>query len=137
MCGGRPFDNGESRAARTINQVSKSDIFWNNRLSYLLVQRDPGVRKEALRLRHVAEGTGGVGAEREDERRAGLVAGVVAVLDDAALMRMRAVDESDAEPGAALDRRDPAAVVLERHRPRTDDGGAPAPQAARRRRPKP
>ena len=50
-------------------------------------QRDTGVREEALGRRHVAEGGGGVGAERQDERRPGRVAGVVAVLDDAARVR--------------------------------------------------
>ena len=34
--------------------------------------------------------------ERDDERRPGLRAGVVPVLDDAALHRVRAVDEEDA-----------------------------------------
>ena len=32
-------------------------------------QRDTGVREEALGRRHVVEGGGGVGAERQDERR--------------------------------------------------------------------
>ena len=34
-------------------------------------QRDTGVREEALGRRHVIEGGGGVGAERQDERRSG------------------------------------------------------------------
>ena len=80
-------------------------------------QRDTGVREEALGRRHVVEGGGGVGAERQDERRPGRVAGVVAVLHDAARVRVRAVDEADAAARAAVDRRDPAARVPERHRP--------------------
>ena len=44
-------------------------------------QRDASVREEALGLRHVVEGVGGVAADGQDERRARGVAGVVAVLE--------------------------------------------------------
>ena len=45
------------------------------------------MREEALDRRHVLEGVGDVGAERDDERRAGRGAGIVLVLDDATLAR--------------------------------------------------